>query len=335
MSTNKIKFSVLDLAPIAKGETTATAFKHSVELAQHAEQLGYNRVWYAEHHGMDGIASAATSVLIGHVAGKTSSIRVGSGGIMLSNHSSLIIAEQFGTLETLYPGRIDLGLGRAPGTDRNTMRAIRKDAPEQHFPEQVQELFQYFSRDQLGRKIVAVPGSGLDIPIWLLGSSLFSAELAGRLGLPYSFAGHFAPELMMEALHVYRSSFNPSERLKKPYVMIGAQVIAAESDEEAEFLSTTIYQRFLALIKGQSLQMMPPVKDMSGIWSKDEEEYVRAKLSVSVRGGPETVKKKLNELLTVTKADEIIIACDLFDHQKRLKSYELASKAIQNLNDNF
>lgn len=325
----KIKYSVLDLAPIADNQTPADAFNHSVDLAQHAERWGYNRIWFAEHHNMDGIASSATSVLIAHVAGKTQSIRVGSGGIMLPNHSSLMIAEQFGTLEYLYPGRIDLGLGRAPGSDQATMRAIRRDLSAQNFAEQVQELFQYFSDNQEGSRVIANPGRGQKIPVWLLGSSLYSAELAGRLGLPYAFAGHFAPELMMEAVHVYRQFFKPSIHLKNPYLMIGVQVVGAPTDEEAEFLSTTVYQRFLALIKGESLKMKPPVKDMSGIWSVNEEQYVRAKLSTSVRGGPEKIKSQLLHLAEFTGADELVIASDLYDHKDRLRSYEYAANALR------
>lgn len=327
-TSKKIKYSVLDLAPIAENHTAADAFKHSVDLAQHAEKWGYNRIWFAEHHNMDGIASSATSVLIGHIAGKTNSIRVGSGGIMLPNHASLVIAEQFGTLECLYPGRIDLGLGRAPGSDQATMRAMRRDLSGQSFAEQVQELFQYFSSNQEGARVIANPGMGAKIPVWLLGSSLYSAELAGRLGLPYSFAGHFAPELMMEAIHVYRQFFTPSVHLKTPYIMIGVQVVAAPTDEEAEFLSTSVYQRILALIRGHSLKMKPPVKDMSGLWNMNEEQYVKAKLQTSVRGGPEKVKAQLYHLAEVTGADEFIIASDLYDHKDRLRSYELAAQAL-------
>ncbi|MBY0413846.1 MAG: LLM class flavin-dependent oxidoreductase [Bdellovibrionales bacterium] len=324
----KIKYSILDLAPLSVGETPSDAFKKSGDLAQHAENWGYNRIWYAEHHNMDGIASSATAVLIGHIAGLTKTIRVGSGGIMLPNHSSLIIAEQFGTLEALYPNRIDLGLGRAPGSNQATMRAIRRDLGAQNFPEQVQELFQYFSSNQEGQRVIAYPGAGQNIPIWLLGSSLFSAELAGRLGLPYTFAGHFAPELMMEAVHVYKSFFTPSIHLKKPYLMIGVQAVAAENNSEAEYLSTTVYQRFLDLVKGQSIKMKPPVKDMTGLWSLEEETYVREKLSISVRGDLETVKMKLNRLAQATGADELIIASDVYEHKARLKSFELIAKAL-------
>ena len=327
-TTKKIKYSVLDLAPIAENQTARDAFKNSVDLAQHAESWGYNRIWFAEHHNMDGIASSATSVLIAHIASQTKTIRVGSGGIMLPNHSPLFIAEQFGTLECLYPGRIDLGLGRAPGSNQATMRAMRRDLNPQNFAEQVQELFQYFSSDQEGSRVIANPGMGANVPIWLLGSSLYSAELAGKLGLPYSFAGHFAPELLMEAIHVYRQSFSPSIYLKKPYLMIGVQVVAATSDEEAEFLSTSVYQRFLALIKGESLKMKPPVKDMSNLWTIQEEQYVKAKLQTSVRGGPEKVKAQFYHLAETTGADELIIASDLYDHKDRLKSYELSALAL-------
>lgn len=328
MSINKLKYSILDLAPITDHGTPRDAFNNSVDLAQHAENWGYNRIWFAEHHNMDGIASSATSVLIGHVAGKTKSIRVGSGGIMLPNHSSLVIAEQFGTLESLYPGRIDLGLGRAPGSDQATMRAIRRDNSGNNFAEQVQELFQYFSDNQEGARVIATPGRGIKIPIWLLGSSLYSAELAGKLGLPYAFAGHFAPELMMEAVHVYKSSFSPSMHSKNPYIMIGVQVVAAPTDEEAEFLSSTVYLRFLALIKGKSLKMQPPVSEMKGLWSPAEEEYVRSRLATSVRGNPDKVKAQLYHLAEMTGANELMLACDLYDHGHRLRSYEIAAKAL-------
>lgn len=326
--TKKLKYSVLDLAPVAEGASIAEAFANSVELAQHAERLGYNRHWLAEHHTMDGIASSATSILIGHLASKTKTIRVGSGGIMLPNHSPLIIAEQFGTLETLYPGRIDLGLGRAPGTNQETMRAIRRNLSSQDFSEQVQELLQYFSANQEGKRVKAFPGVGLNIPVWLLGSSLYSAELAGRMGLPYSFASHFAPELMMEALHVYRNFFKPSQYLKEPYVMIGVQVVSAESDEEAEFLATTVYQRFLALVRGQSLKMKPPVKSMDGLWDKMEANHLLEKLQTAAIGGPMKAKKHLLHLAEFTKADELMITSDIFDHHKRLRTFEIVADAL-------
>ena len=325
----KIKYSILDLAPIAVGQNASDAFKHSVELAQQAEKLGYNRFWLAEHHNMDGIASSATSVLIGHIAGQTKTIRVGSGGVMLSNHSSLIIAEQFGTLECLYPGRIDLGLGRAPGSDQATMRALRRDLVSQNFAEQVQELFQYFSSNQEGLKVIANPGAGIKIPIWLLGSSLYSAELAGKLGLPFSFASHFAPELMMEAIHVYRESFTPSIHLKSPYVMLGVQVVGASTDEEADYLVTSVYLRFLALIRGQSLKMQPPVKSMTGLWNTSEEQYVKSRLSTAACGGPITLKKQLQHLAEFTGADELMIVSDLYNHSDRLRSFAMAAEALK------
>ncbi len=326
----KIKYSVLDLAPIAEGHTPLDAFNNSVDLAKNAESWGYNRYWLAEHHNMDGIASSATSVLIGHIAGKTSTIRVGSGGVMLPNHSSLVIAEQFGTLETLYPGRIDLGLGRAPGSDQATMRALRRELNSQNFPEQIQELFQYFSSNQEGSRVIANPGMGLKIPVWLLGSSLYSAELAGRLGLPYSFASHFAPELMMEALHVYRQFFTPSVHLKEPYAMVGVQVVAAPTDEEAEYLASSVYLRFLSLLRGQSLKMKPPVKDMSPFWNPSEEQYVKNKLHTSVRGGPEKVRAQLNHLAEFTGVQELMIVSDLYRHEDRLRSFKMAAEALQN-----
>lgn len=328
----EIKYSILDLAPISEGESAKEAFQHSVYLARHAEALGYHRFWLAEHHNMDGIASSATSVLIGHIAGKTKSIRVGSGGIMLPNHASLVIAEHFGTLETLYPDRIDLGVGRAPGSDQKTMRAIRRDLSHDRFPEQIQELFQYFSDNQEIGQVIASPGRGLSIPIWILGSSLYGAELAGRLGLPFAFASHFAPDLLMEALHVYREFFTPSRFLKSPYIMIGVQGVGASSDEEAEFLSTTVYQRFLALIRGQSLKMKPPVNSMNGLWSFEEERYVKAKLQTSVRGGPETLYHQLKHLIDFTAADELMLVSDLYRLEDRARSFSLLSEAINKIN---
>jgi luciferase family oxidoreductase group 1 len=326
--SKKVKFSVLDLAPVAVGQSISDAFKNTAELAQLAERLGFNRYWLAEHHNMDGIASAATSVLIGYVASKTSTIRVGSGGIMLPNHSPLVIAEQFGTLESLYPGRIDLGLGRAPGTDQATMRALRRDLQNQDFGEQVQELFYYFSEGSKHNKIKANPGAGLNIPIWLLGSSLFSAELAGKLGLPYSFASHFAPELLMQALNVYRVNFKASKHLQEPYVMVGVQAMAADSDEQAEFLLTSQYQRFLSLIRGQSIQLKSPVKSMNGLWSPAEEPHVKSRFASAVAGGPEKVSAQLSELVERTQANEVIITSEPYDHKARLHSFELLAKIL-------
>lgn len=327
----KLKYSVLDLASIAEGSTATEAFFHSVELAQLAERIGFNRYWLAEHHSMDGIASSATSILIGHIASHTKTLRVGSGGIMLPNHAPLIIAEQFGTLETLYPGRIDLGLGRAPGTNQETMRAIRRGmSGADNFADSVNELLHYFSPDvNSNSKVRAYPGMGLDIPVWLLGSSLYSAELAGKLGLPYSFASHFAPALMMDALTVYRSNFLPSRYLQAPYVMIGVQAIAAETDEEAEFLATTIYQRFLSLVKGGSLKLQAPVEQMN--WSRMEEMQMREKLQTSARGGAEKVKRELLHLANFTQADELMITTDIFDHKKRMRSYEIVAQVLKEI----
>lgn len=328
-SLSQVKFSVLDLAPVAVDQTISQAFKNTAQLAQHTERLGFNRYWLAEHHNMDGIASAATAVLIGYVASQTSTMRIGSGGIMLPNHSPLIIAEQFGTLESLYPGRIDLGLGRAPGTDQATMRALRRDLQNQDFAEQVQELFYYFSEGSKHNKVRANPGAGLNIPIWLLGSSLFSAELAGKLGLPYSFASHFAPEMLMNALDIYRTHFKPSKYLKAPYVMVGVQAMAAETDAEAEFLLTSQYLRFLSLIRGQSIQLKPPVKSMNGLWSPAEEPHVKARFTSAVCGGPGKVKAMLQQLQEKTQADEFIITSEPYDHQARLKSFEILADCFK------
>ncbi|CAN5562809.1 LLM class flavin-dependent oxidoreductase [soil metagenome] len=324
----KPKFSVLDLSSIAQGQTAGDALKNTVRLAQAAEKLGYTRFWLAEHHNMDGIASSATAVVIGHVAGHTKTIRVGSGGIMLPNHAPLIIAEQFGTLESLYPGRIDLGLGRAPGSDQATSRAIRGGLESREMSDLVEELMFYFAVPTEGQKIVATPGAGLHVPIWLLGSSLYSAQLAGLLGLPYSFASHFAPELLVEALHVYRSHFRPSLELKEPYVMVGVQAVAAESDAEAEFLATSLYQSFLGVLRRTSFKLKPPVESMEGLWSFAEEEYVRGRFRLSARGGPEKIKTELLKMAQMTMADELIVTSGIFDQQKRLRSYEIIAQVL-------
>ncbi len=326
--TQKLKYSVLDLASIAEGEAPADAFRNMVALAQAAEKFGYNRYWLAEHHNMDGIASSATSVLIGHVAGLTKTIRVGSGGIMLPNHAPMVIAEQFGTLESLYPGRIDLGLGRAPGSDQTTMRAIRRGLNSPEFSELVEELMFFFAPATPGQAVVATPGAGMTVPLWLLGSSLYSAKLAGVLGLPYSFASHFAPELLMEALHVYRSHFRPSATLKEPYVMVGVQAVAAETDAEAEFLATSLYQSFLGVLRRTSFKLKPPVESMEGLWSPAEEQYVLGRFKLGVRGGPEKVKAGLLTLVRDTDADELIVTSGLFDQAKRIRSYEIIASAL-------
>ncbi|WP_373999992.1 LLM class flavin-dependent oxidoreductase [Bdellovibrio bacteriovorus] len=323
-----IKISVLDLAPIAQGKTIADSFRNTLDLAQHAEKWGYNRYWMAEHHNLDGIASSATSVLIGYVAGGTKSIRVGSGGVMLPNHAPLVIAEQFGTLGTLYPDRIDLGLGRAPGTDRLTMHALRRDMSGggNNFPDDVRELMDYLAPSAGHERVRAIPGAGVDVPVWLLGSSLYSAQLAAVMGLPYSFAGHFAPEQMMEAIHVYRSGFQASRYLKKPYVMIGLQVVAADSQVEAELLATTLYQRFLGIIRNQRVNLLPPTDNMDAVWRPGEKELVLGKLSNAIIGDKDRVRQGLLDFINTTQADELMILSDMYEHRDRLHSFELISE---------
>ncbi|MFQ3546676.1 LLM class flavin-dependent oxidoreductase [Halobacillus rhizosphaerae] len=327
-----IKFSVLDLAPITAGGGPADSYKNTIDLAQHAERLGYTRYWLAEHHSMPFIASSATSLLIGHVAAHTSSIRVGSGGIMLPNHAPLVIAEQFGTLETLYPDRIDLGLGRAPGTDQITAQALRRDSSSNghNFPEQLEELRGYFDPSlKTGMSNVrAIPGEGLDIPIWLLGSSGFSAQLAGELGLPFSFASHFSPNNTLPALELYRSRFQPSETLAEPYAMVGVNVIAAETDEEAQRLATSLKQQFLNLVRNTNLPLQPPVENMEEIWTAQEKAALEQQLGSSIIGSPETVKKELQEFLDRTQADEMMVISQIYDHQARLRSYEIISEIV-------
>jgi luciferase family oxidoreductase group 1 len=320
--------SVLDLAPIVAGGDASRAFRNTLELARHAEKLGYNRFWLAEHHNMPGIASAATSVVIGHVAAGTSRIRVGSGGIMLPNHSPLVIAEQFGTLAALFPGRIDLGLGRAPGTDQRTMRALRRDYHSADtFPEDVQELLGYFRPAAPDQPIRAVPGAGLDVPVWLLGSSTFSAQLAAKLGLPFAFASHFAPDQLLEALELYRTQFEPSEYLEKPYAMAGVGVVAADTDAEARRLFTSLLQQFVALRRGRPLLLQPPVDDMSELWTPQEQFGVEYTLRLAIVGGPATVKAGLERLVAQTQVDELIVTANIYDHAARLHSYEILAQA--------
>jgi luciferase family oxidoreductase group 1 len=322
-----IPFSVLDLAPINEGASAAQSFHNTLDLAQHAERWGYRRFWLAEHHGMPGIASAATAVLIAHVASGTQRIRVGAGGIMLPNHAPLVIAEQFGTLESLYPGRIDLGLGRAPGSDQATARALRRnlasDADE--FPQDVMELMDYFSADGK-RPVQAVPGAGLDIPIWILGSSLFGAQLAAAYGLPYAFASHFAPAQMMQAVALYRSLFRPSSRLKKPYVMLGYNIFAAETDEEAHFLSSSMQQAFVNLRSGRPSRLQAPVKNYWESLDPVQQALLTQVLSCSAIGSPDAVRKQLVEFIEQTEADELMITCQIFDHASRLRSYDIAAQ---------
>jgi luciferase family oxidoreductase group 1 len=318
-----LPISVLDLAPVREGRSIAETFKSSQQLARHVEKLGAKRFWMAEHHGLEGVASAATSVLLCYIAQSTSTIRVGSGGIMLPNHAPLVIAEQFGTLESLFPGRIDLGLGRAPGGDQATMRALRRGLDrEPDFAKQIMELESFLDKPEEGQRLKAIPGHGLKIPIWILGSSLYSAQLAAAMGLPYAFAGHFAPEVMLEAVELYRHRFEPGD-IDKPRVMIGAQAIAADSDEEADFLATTLYQRFLGLIRNQRTTLQPPVRDMRALWSLGEEQALKSKLRYACIGGPARVKQKLLELVDLTGADELILNSEPYDDAARLRSFEI------------
>ncbi|WP_434708852.1 LLM class flavin-dependent oxidoreductase [Pseudomonas sp. R1-1] len=326
-----VKFSTLDLVPVRENGSPAQSLRNSLDLAQHVEKLGYTRFWVAEHHNMDGIASSATSVLLGYLAGGTSSIRVGSGGVMLPNHAPLVIAEQFGTLESLYPGRIDLGLGRAPGSDQMTARALRRErsGSADDFPEDVAELVRYLGPRTPEQRVIAMPGTGTNVPIWLLGSSLFSAQLAGERGLPYAFASHFAPRFMHEAIRVYRNHFKPSAVLDKPYVMLGVPLVAADTDEQADYLATSVYQRILALMRGQSLVQRPPVKSMEGMWLPHEREAVGDFLGLAMVGGPEKIRAKLQVLVEQTQADELIFTCDLYEHADRLHSYELLAQVMK------
>jgi len=321
-----IPFSVLDLSPIAQGSDAAQSFRNTLDLARHAERWGFRRYWLAEHHGMPGIASAATAVLIAHVAGGTSTIRVGAGGIMLPNHSPLVIAEQFGTLESLYPGRIDLGLGRAPGSDPVTARALRRnlasDADE--FPRDVVELMDYFSANSKAA-VHAVPGQGLNLPIWILGSSLFGAQLAAALGLPYAFASHFAPQQMMQAVALYRANFRPSAQLAKPYVMLGFNVFAADSDEQAALLATSMQQAFVNLRSGRPARLPPPLADYPKQIGPSERALLDSVLSCAAIGSPDTVRASLQAFVQRTGADELMITSQIFDHAARLRSYEITA----------
>lgn len=326
---NGIPLSVLDLAPIQEGATAEQSFKESAALAQHVEKWGFNRYWLAEHHNMPGIASSATSVLIGHIAGKTNHMRVGSGGVMLPNHATLVIAEQFGTLESLFPGRIDLGLGRAPGTDQATAFALRRTlhAGPEEFPMQVNELQDYFLKEPISQ-VHAVPGKGLDIPIWLLGSSDFSARLAAEKGLYFSFASHFAPAYTVPALNLYRENFKPSETLKKPYAMVGVNVIAADTMEQAEKLATSHYMQMLYLRRGKARKLQPPIDSMDALWSPMEKAAILEALDprTTIVGDPETVKKALIAFQERTKADEMIISSQIYHLEDRLRSYEIVSR---------
>ena len=327
-------FSILDLAPIQRGGTAADSFRNAVDLARHAEKWGYHRYWLAEHHNFSGIASAATAVVIGHVAGATTRIRVGSGGVMLPNHSPLVIAEQFGTLESLYPGRIDLGLGRAPGTDRMTAHALRRDSARSGdtFPQDLAELQGYFKAATPGQSVRAVPGEGLNVPIWLLGSSTFSAELAAKLGLPFAFAWHFAPEALFAALEIYRDTFRPSAALERPYFMLGVNVFAADTDREAERLFTSLQQQFLQHTRRGTQPLPPPVDSMDDLWLPPERAYVDQRTAGSVVGSPDTVHHGLERIIAEVAPDEIMATAQIFDHAARLRSFEILAEVVTDLN---
>jgi luciferase family oxidoreductase group 1 len=328
------KLSVLDLAPIPQGSDAATSFQHTLDLAQHAEQWGYHRYWLAEHHGMPGIASAATSILIGHVAAGTNTIRVGAGGIMLPNHSPLVIAEQFGTLASLFPNRIDLGIGRAPGSDQITSRALRRNIESyaDTFPQDVLELLDYFSPDPQG-PVKAVPGTGLNVPVWILGSSLFGAQLAASLGLPYAFASHFAPTYMIQALEIYRSTFRPSLYLEKPYVMLGFNVFAADTDEEAHLLASSMQQSFINLRSGNPTQLPPPINNFVDQIGGAERALLNQVLSCTAIGTAQKVLDDIQAFSVKTEADELMLTSQIYDHQSRLKSYKLAATAYLSTGD--
>lgn len=325
-----IPFSVLDLSPITEGSDAAQSFRNTLDLARHTEALGYHRYWLAEHHGMPGIASAATAVLIGHVAGGTTTIRVGAGGIMLPNHSPLVIAEQFGTLESLYPGRIDLGLGRAPGSDQATARALRRTLSSEadEFPRDVVELMDYMSATPR-QSVRAVPGIGTQVPVWILGSSLFGAQLAAMLGLPYAFASHFAPQQMMDAVALYRCTFKPSAQLDKPYVMLGFNVFAADTDEEAHILATSMQQAFVNLRSGRPGRLQPPKPGYYQQVGPAERALLDSVLSCATIGSPDTIAQGLQDFVERTGADELMITSQMFDHTARKRSYAIAAGVMK------
>ena len=330
-----IPFSVLDLSPIVQGATAADSFRNTLDLARHAERWGYKRYWLAEHHNMPGIASAATAVVIAHVAAGTSTIRVGSGGVMLPNHAPLVVAEQFGTLESLYPGRIDLGLGRAPGTDMMTARALRRDMTDSgdRFPQDVVELQMYFEEPEPNQRIRAVPGAGLKVPLWLLGSSLFSAQLAAMLGLPFAFASHFAPDMLMDALAIYRARFEPSATLDKPYAMVAVNLFAADTEVEARRIYSSAQQQFASLRRGTPGKLPPPVDDIEAWWSDPAEKMMveRALGTMAAVGTPDQVAARLSEVVRATQADELILAGQIYDHAARLRSFQIGSEVRERL----
>lgn len=327
---NVPRLSILDLAFVPEGSTPGDALQRSLDLARHAERWGYHRFWLAEHHNMPGIASAATAVALAYVAAGTQKIRVGSGGIMLPNHSPLVIAEQFGTLESLFPGRIDLGLGRAPGTDQRTVLALRRDpARADRFPEEVLELQAFFAAPQPGQTVQAVPGAGLKVPIWILGSSLFGAQLAAHLGLPYAFASHFAPTALYPALEMYRKNFQPSERWTQPYAAAGINVFLADTDEEARRLFTSAQQQFTNLVRGRPGKLLPPIADIETFWSPTEKAHAQSMLTYSFVGSIKTVRAALRDFIANTGVDELFVVTAMYDHGARLRSYELLAEIFE------
>ncbi|WP_430475221.1 LLM class flavin-dependent oxidoreductase [Thalassospira lucentensis] len=329
-----LRYSLLDLCPVNAGEHPSDALRNTLDLAQHAEKLGYHRYWLAEHHNMPGIASAATSVVIAHVAAGTKTIRVGSGGVMLPNHAPLVIAEQFGTLDALHPGRIDLGIGRAPGTDQRTAAALRRDmhGSEERFIQDVLQVQAFLAPLEGNPPIRAVPGYGSQVPMWLLGSSLFSADLAARLGLPFAFASHFAPDMLMDALTLYRHRFEPSDQLDKPYAIAAMGLFAADSDEEGQYLATSMQQQFLNLRRGTPGQLPKPVKDMSEIWNRVEKAGVDHAMRYAAIGGRDTVAQKLREFAYMTNADEIMVTANIYDQAARQKSFKIAADLFHEMN---
>lgn len=328
------KFSILDLSPVTEGSTPRDALHNSLDLAQHAEQWNYQRYWVAEHHNMRGIASAATSVVIGYLGSGTSSIRLGAGGIMLPNHSPLVIAEQFGTLASLYPDRIDLGLGRAPGTDQITSQALRRslNASAEDFPRDVVELQHYLNDPEPGQRVTAVPGAGTNVPLWILGSSLFGAQLAAMLGLPFAFASHFAPAAMHSAIEIYRTQFKPSQQLQEPYVMLGFNICAADSDDEAQYLRTSSLQSFLNLRRGIPGLLPPPIKDFESSMVPQDREILAQMGTCSAVGSLETITQGLKDFIQQTGADELMLVSSIFDHKKRVHSFEIAAEAGKSAN---
>ena len=329
MKNSTTSLSMLDLVAVREGGSVADALKIALRTAQHVESLGFTRYWVAEHHNMHGIASSATAVMVGYLAGGTQRIRVGSGGIMLPNHAPLVVAEAFGTLAELYPDRIDLGLGRAPGTDQATMRALRRDRveSEEDFPRDVAELQHLLAAPEVGQRLIAMPGAGTNVPIWLLGSSLFSAQLAAQRGLPYAFASHFAPRQLMQAVNLYRSRFQPSASLAKPHVMIGVPMIAAPTDEEAQYLASSTYQRVLGILRGDRRRLQPPIQNFMAQCHPQERAAIDEFLGAGVVGGPATVREGLRALAEATEADELMLVCDVFDPALRLRSLEIAAAA--------